>query len=110
MTLRTLLVFIHDGELTDSDKLVYVNHVLKGKLLESKTLQEQARYNSKEQFAGSPDLASALMDAIMGAFDAHSAMSTQALDSPEVRRGLTEVLLNHAGLYEGLREAATAAP
>ena len=29
---------LFEGELSDDDKLVYVNHVLKGKLLESKIL------------------------------------------------------------------------
>jgi type I restriction enzyme R subunit len=80
-----------------------VNDVIKGKLLESPTLREQARNNSKEQFAGSPDLARALMEAIMEALDAHTAMSTQALNSTDVQRGLRDVLLEHAGLYESLR-------
>jgi hypothetical protein len=33
------------GELTGQDKLVYVNHVLRSKLLESATLQQQAANN-----------------------------------------------------------------
>jgi type I restriction enzyme R subunit len=45
---------LFDGELTDQDKLVYVNDVLKGKLLESETLIQQAANNSREQFANSP--------------------------------------------------------
>jgi type I restriction enzyme R subunit len=92
------------GDLTDQDKLVYVNDVLKGKLLESETLKEQATNNTKEQFANSPDLKSELMKAIIGALDAHTAMSTQALRSEAVREGLKDVLLNHAQLYESLRE------
>lgn len=44
----------------------------------------------------------------MGALDAHNAMSTQALNSPEVQRGLKEILLNHSDLYERLRTAAAA--
>ncbi|MFN0022198.1 MAG: hypothetical protein ACKVP0_28445, partial [Pirellulaceae bacterium] len=47
---------LFQGELTDQDKLVYVNNVIKGKLLESKTLRQQAANNTKEQFANSPDL------------------------------------------------------
>ena len=43
------------------------------------------------------------MQAIMGALDAHNAMSTQALNSERVRAGLKGILLDHAGLYEGLR-------
>ena len=30
---------LFEGELTDQDKLVYVNNVIKGKLLESETLR-----------------------------------------------------------------------
>ena len=45
---------LFDGDLTDQDKLVYVNNVIKGKLLESETLQQQAANNTKEQFANSP--------------------------------------------------------
>jgi type I restriction enzyme R subunit len=34
---------LFEGELTDDDQLVYVNGVLKGKLLENETLMQQAR-------------------------------------------------------------------
>jgi len=94
---------LFEGELTDQDKLVYVNDVLKGKLLESQTLIQQAINNTKEQFANSPDLKAELTKAIIGALDAHGAMSTQALASETVRDGLRDVLLNYAGLYEALR-------
>jgi type I restriction enzyme R subunit len=50
---------LFEGELTEDDKLVYVNNVLMGKLLESDLLMQQAASNSKEQFANSPDLSSA---------------------------------------------------
>lgn len=94
---------LFEGELTDDDKLVYVNHVLKGKLLESEILVQQANNNTKEQFANSPDLDNELMNAIMDAFAAHTAMSKQALDSAKVRAGLRDVLLGPAKLYEALR-------
>jgi type I restriction enzyme R subunit len=94
---------LFQGELTDQDKLVYVNNVIKGKLLESETLRQQATNNSKEQFANSPDLKTELLNAIMGALDAHTLMSTQALNSPAVQSGMKDILLNHAGLYEMLR-------
>jgi type I restriction enzyme R subunit len=45
------------GELAEGDKLVYVNNVIKGKLLESEVLVQQATNNTKEQLANSPDLA-----------------------------------------------------
>lgn len=97
---------LFEGELTDQDKLVYVNNVIKGKLLESEQLQKQAANNTKEQFANSPDLQKELMNAIMGALDAHTAMSTQALNSPTVQNGMRDILLNHAGLWETLRAKA----
>lgn len=94
---------LFQGELSDQDKLVYVNNVIKGKLLESETLRQQAANNTKEQFANSPDLKSELLNAIMGALDAHTSMSTQALNSPTVQKGMKDILLNHAGLWETLR-------
>ena len=94
---------LFEGALTDDDKLVYVNNVLKGKLLESATLVQQARSNTKEQFATSPDLANALINAIIDAFAAHGTMSKQALDSERVRSGLKDILLGPAQLYESLR-------
>ena len=97
---------LFEGDLTDDDRLVYVNNVLKGKLLESETLVEQAANNTKEQFANSPDLSAEIINAIMDAFAAHSTMSKQALDSPRVREGLKDVLLGPAGLYEALLERA----
>lgn len=96
---------LFEGEgLTDDDKLVYVNNVLKGKLLESDVLVQQANNNTKEQFANSPDLANEIMNAIMDAMMAHTTMSTQALNSEKVRAGLQDVLLGPARLYESLRE------
>jgi type I restriction enzyme R subunit len=97
---------LFDGDLTDQDKLVYVNNVIKGKLLESETLRQQATNNTKEQFANSPDLKTELLNAIMGALDAHTSMSTQALNSETVQRGMKDILLNNAGLYESLRDKA----
>lgn len=94
---------LFEGELTDDDQLVYVNGVLKGKLLENETLVQQAASNSKEQFANSPDLKDALLNAIMDALEAHQTMSTQALGSARVRDGLRDILLGPAQLYEALR-------
>ncbi|GFO55133.1 hypothetical protein GMSM_21400 [Geomonas sp. Red276] len=94
---------LFEGELTDDDKLVYVNSVLKGKLLESETLIQQATNNTKEQFANSPDLSAEIMIAIMDALAAHQTMSRQALDSEKVRHGLKDILLGPARLWESLR-------
>lgn len=99
---------LFQGDLTDQDKLVYVNNVIKGKLLESETLRQQATNNTKEQFASSPDLQKELLNAIMGALDAHNSMSTQALNSDAIQSGMKDILLNHAGLYETLRARSDA--
>jgi type I restriction enzyme, R subunit len=92
------------ADTTDQDQLTYVNQVIKGKLLESDRLRQQATNNSKEQFANSPDLSSELVNAIMAALDAHTSLSTRALNSVEVQRGMRDILLNHSGLWEALRE------
>lgn len=97
---------LFDGDLTDDDKLVYVNNVIKTKLMESDTLTQQAVSNSKEQFANSPDLNAELLNAIMDALAAHTSMSKQALDSKKVQEGLKEILLGPAELYESLRAKA----
>lgn len=96
---------LFQGELTDSDKLAYV-HVIKEKMLESELLQQQAASNTKEQFGNSPDLATEQMNAVINALDAHTTMSTQTLNQPEVKAGLKNLLLNYVGLYEALRERA----
>ena len=102
------LNYIFEGQLTDSDKLVYVNNVLKGQLLESELLQQQAASNSKEQFANSAELQSELTNSIINALDAHPAMGSKALNNPALQLGFMDLLLNQAGLWEGLRERAAA--
>ena len=73
-----------DEVLTDDDQLVYVNGVLKGKLLENETLIQQAAGNSKEQFANSPDLADALIDA---GYEIHVDVAVENMrDSPSELR------------------------
>ena len=99
---------LFEGQLTDDDQLLYVNGVIKGKLLENPTLVQQASSNTKEQFSNSPDLSSALLQAIMDALDAHTTMSSQALASDRVRAGLKDILLGPAQLYEALRSRGDA--
>jgi type I restriction enzyme R subunit len=94
---------LFEGVLTDDDKLVYVNEVLKTKLLESGILVQQALNNSKEQFAASPNLDDELTNAIIDALDAHTAMGQQALNSERVREGIKRVLLGPGQLWEALR-------
>ncbi|BBF93415.1 type I restriction endonuclease subunit R [Blastochloris tepida] len=91
------------GDLNDEDKLVYVNGVIRGKLLQSEMLVEQAMNNSKQQFSNSPDLGPEIESAIMDALAAHTAMSKQALESEHVRRGIRDILLGPGQLWELLR-------
>jgi type I restriction enzyme R subunit len=97
---------LFEGDLTPGDKLVYVNDVIKGKLMESEKLQEQAANNTKEQFAASPDLANEILGAVMDALTAHTAMSKQALESEKLRTDMKDVLLGAGKLWEGLRAKA----
>ena len=110
--LQELIARVNDlfeGDLSPGDKLVYVNNAIKGKLLESEVLIEQAQSNSKEQFANSPDLAKEMLNAIMDALAAHGTMSKQALESPKLRGEMQDVLLGPGQLYEALRERGAAA-
>jgi type I restriction enzyme R subunit len=94
------------GELTEGDKLLYVNNAIKGKLLECETLIEQAVNNTKEQFGNSPDLDARILDAVMDALSAFTSMSRQALESERIRADIKAILLGPGKLYELLREQA----
>ena len=91
--------------LSEDDKLVYVNNVIKGMLMDSDEVMTQAANNTKEQFSDSPDLNAALQNAIMDALAAHQTMSTQALNK-KVQDRLKDILLGPAQLYEALRSKA----
>ena len=97
---------LFQGDLTEQDKLVYVTHVIAGKMLASKKLMLQAANNTKGQFDSSPDIVNELTEVIIGAYDAHTLMSSQALNSPAVLKGILDVVLNHLNLWEKLRERA----
>jgi hypothetical protein len=63
----TLSPEVFAGEIDPHDKLIYVNNVIKGKLLDCELLVQQAIHSTKEQFADSPDLDRMLQDAVMDA-------------------------------------------
>ncbi|WP_298574488.1 DEAD/DEAH box helicase family protein [uncultured Luteimonas sp.] len=94
---------LFEGQIRDEDQLQYVDGALKGKLLQNDTLAKQAADNSKEQFANSPDLNQALVNAIIDALDVHNTLSSQALASNRVQQGLKDILLGPGQLYELLR-------
>lgn len=81
------------GHISDNDKLVYVNDVIMGKLMDCELRIEQAANNTKEQFANSPDLDRLILDAIMDAMASFTSMSTQALESARIRAELKDILL-----------------
>lgn len=98
---------LFDGELTEHDMLAFLDNI-KGKMMESDLLVQQAMNNTKEQFSNSPDFTAEQLNAIIDAFDAFSMMSKQALDSEKVRQGLKHILLGPAELYESLRSRGMA--
>jgi type I restriction enzyme R subunit len=99
---------LFEGELTPGDKLVYVNDVIKGKLMESR----EAAGAGGEQHEGAvrqlarPE-AHEILGAVMDALTAHTAMSKQAL--AQLRADMRDVLLGAGKLWEGLREKAAGA-
>ena len=95
-------------DVSENDKLVYVNDVIMGKLLDCEILVQQAINNTKEQFANSPDLDGLILEAIMGALESFTSMSKQALESAKIRLDIKEILLGPAGLYERLKTKASA--
>lgn len=111
--LAEILAGVNDlfgADTTETDRLVYVNNVLKGKLLESEELIRQAANNTKQQFANSPDLDVSILNAIMDARGANQSMTQQALASEHVRAGLKEILLGPGNLHDLLRVKAEFQP
>ena len=101
---------LFEGDVTEGDAVAYVDSVLKGKLLESETLQAQAAANTKEQFANSPRLQEELTSAIIDSMAAHQSMSTQALSSARVQAGILTALLGPSALWEALRARVPSLP
>jgi len=80
-----------------------VNNVLKGKLLESDALVTQAMNNSKAQFASSPTLDEAILDAIMDALDAHRVDAVAVTNAAQVHNLFA--VADSLGRGESLRAA-----
>ncbi len=96
-------------QLTDDDKLQFVN-ALNAKMLENTALQQQANSDAEPQFQNSPDLRTALMDAIIDSGDAQRSMSTQAINSDKLRGALLDILLGPGQLYHALKARASPSP
>jgi type I restriction enzyme R subunit len=82
---------LFEGELTDKDQINYV-HGIRDKMLENPVLAQQAAANQKDQFGASPDFESAMMNAVVAAYENHMAMSEQVLKRDNVKAGLKEIL------------------
>ena len=93
---------LFEGELSDADLLGYANHI-RDKMLENPLLEQQAKHNSKEQFAMG-DFRNALMEAVIGGLDSYQSMATQVLSDQRVREGFASVVLDI--VYEALRGRA----
>jgi len=93
---------------TDQDLLNYARTV-RDKMLESKTLQQQAANNTEEQFASSPDLRSEITNAAIETYDIHTALSSQLLNSDIAQTAFMSALLK-LGLYEALRSGPAKHP
>ena len=70
------------GDLTEADLVGYVT-TIKGKLLESKTLAEQAVSNTEQQFAMG-DFKDVMMDIIIDGQDGHNKIATQLLSDERI--------------------------
>jgi len=78
---------LFSGDHPDSSVRNVVTHI-KDRLEESETLQQQAQNNSLAQFSASPDLNDEFVGAVIGAMESHSDLSTQILNSSELKQKL----------------------
>ena len=77
--------------LTDADMVGFTDYV-GGKFGESEKLREQAKANTLEQFLGSPDLATAFMDAVIDSDSNFRTMSEQVLGSKKIQKAILALL------------------
>jgi type I restriction enzyme, R subunit len=96
-------LFEGDG-LSDADRVGIFEHA-KGKLLESKDLEIQAKANSKEQFASSPEFERVLIDSLISALDNYQSMGNRLLSDAKTRERFANLLVGP--VYDGLRSGQT---
>lgn len=95
---------IFDGDVSERTQTIYIQDVLKRRLLESEVLIRQARANRKEQFRISPDLVRSVRNLVTEAYDTHEQLSLEILESHSKLEALLDRLVESEGLYEGLRK------
>src|SRR5438046_2027730 len=90
---------IFEGELSDADKVAYVQHIA-GKMMENKTLAQQAAQNTKQQF-GMGDFNAILMDNVIDGMDKYQSMAEQVMASEKVKQEFAKIVLDV--VYDGLK-------
>lgn len=98
---------LFEGELDVYEMADYVMDVIRGKMLDSTTLQQQAANNTKQQFRGSPDLIPLFEEAVTASIKLYPTLSIPALDD-QIKHELIKLLLANCSLYEELRARAQA--
>jgi len=83
---------LFEGDLTDADFLNFTNYV-RDKMVENPVLQQQARANSKEQFALG-EFQAALTRATIATLGNHRAMAEQVFADERKRAGFGAILLD----------------
>jgi len=88
-------------ELTEADKVNYVNHIA-GKMLESETLAQQAAANQKARFGDSPDFFKTFEEAVLAAYTNHQRLSEQVIGKAHVKKAMAALLVDL--VYQGFEE------
>jgi type I restriction enzyme, R subunit len=90
---------LFDGDLSEVDKVAYINHIA-GKLMEREILVKQAAENSKSQF-GLGDFKGILMDTVIAGLDNYKSMAAQVLGNDRKKQEFADMVLDV--VYEGLK-------
>lgn len=94
---------LFSGNHPESSVRSVVSH-LQDRLEESDTLRQQAKNNSLAQFSASPDLDIVFMNAVIGAMDSSTDLSTQILNNSDLAQKLLGELL--PAVYRRLQAAS----
>ena len=82
---------LFQGDLTEADFMGYVYHI-RDKLLENDVLQNQARHNTREQFALG-DFQKEMKKTVATSLESYNSMAGQVFSSERVQKGLADILL-----------------
>ena len=95
---------LYGTDLTDGDLISWAR-TLMAKVLEDERLRQQARANSREQFAVSPTLDRTVRAAELDCEGAHSELAARTIDSAAIHAGPIRVMLDQMNLWGRLRAA-----